>query len=353
MPDKPKLRNLEGIGNRDGGTSSRARPLLESVQMTEQRRRSLNDISIFDLRSRIASLRRAKLKTLSAEAAAYRIGRVIDQYPFHIRSMQLNGVYRARPNKPGEVFSSASQLWYPPAKAVVRPSRLNGIGQVRFYASNMPNTASLELRPQHPGDVFTVLLARTRSRKVETVNVAFIGLERARAPEVQHLTERDMFRHAPHFRNWLGPANYKKWLLIDDYLSEIFATVVPDGEEHKYKPTIALANLLFSAPNLDAVMYPSVATADHGINVCMLPDKVDQLFSPVEAWMIRVEENALHPKTGERLQRIHFLSRSHKIGPDGSITWRQAGEGINPDEIMCFVRHRMQPLDEWPLSVKA
>jgi RES domain len=326
--------------------------MKQDFQMTEQRRRLLSDISIFDLRSRIASLRRADLKTLSAEAAAYRIGRVIDQYPFQIRSMQLNGVYRARPNKPGEVFSSASQLWYPPATAVVRPSRLNGIGQVCFYGSNMPNAALLELRPQ-PGNVFTVLLAGTRSGKVETLNVAFIGLERARAPEVQHLTERDMFRHAPHFRNQLGPANYKKWLLIDDYLSEIFATVVPDGEEHKYKPTIALANLLFSAPNLDTVMYPSVATADHGINVCMLPDKADQLFSPLEAWMIRVEENALHPKTGKRLQRIHFLSRSHKIGPDGSITWRQAGEGINPDEIMRFVRHRMQPLDEWPLSVKA
>jgi hypothetical protein len=218
----------------------------------------------------------------------------------------------------------------------------------------MPNAALLELGPQHPGDVFTVLLAGTRSTKVEALNVAFIGLERARAPEVQHLTERDMFRHAPHFRNWLGRANYKKWLLIDDYLSEIFATVVPDGEEHKYKPTIALANLLFSAPNLDTVMYPSVATAAHGINVCMLPNKADQLFSPLEAWMIRVgEENALHPKTGKRLQSIHFLSRSHKIEPDGSITWRQAGEGINPDEIMRFVRHRMQPLDEWPLSVKA
>ena len=157
--------------------------------MTEQRRRSLSDISNFDLRSRIATLRRADLKTLSAEAAAYRIGRVIDQYFFQIRSMQLNGVYRARPNKPGEVFSSTSQLWYPPATAVVRPSRLNGIGQVRFYGSNMPNAALLELRPQ-PGNVFTVLLAGTRSGKVETLNVAFIGLERARAPEVQHLTER-------------------------------------------------------------------------------------------------------------------------------------------------------------------
>src|SRR5262249_2697902 len=120
--------------------------------MTEQRRRSLSDISIFDLRSRIVSLRRAELKRLSAEAAAYRIGRVIDQYPFQIKSLQLNGIYRARLNRPSEVFSSASQLWYPPATAVVRPSRLNGIGQVRFYASSTPHTASLELRPKQLGD---------------------------------------------------------------------------------------------------------------------------------------------------------------------------------------------------------
>jgi hypothetical protein len=216
----------------------------------------------------------------------------------------------------------------------------------------VPNAVLLELRSQ-PGNVFTVLLAGTRSGTVERLNVAFIGLERSRAPEVQHLIESDIFRHSPDFRNHLGPANFKKWLLIDDYLSEIFATIVPDGEEHKYKPTIALANFLFSAPNFDAVMYPSVATADHGINVCALPDKADQLFSPLEAWMIEAGEDARHPKTGQRLQRIQFLSRSHKIGPDGLITWRRPGEGINTGEIMRFVRHRMQPLDEWPLSVKA
>jgi len=212
----------------------------------------------------------------------------------------------------------------------------------------MPNTAILELRPQ-PGNIFTILIARTRSSKIETLNVAFIGLERARAPDVQHLTERDMFRLASHFRDRLGPADYKKWLLIDDYLSEIFGMAVPDGEEHKYKPTIALGDLLFTAPNLDAVNYPSVATEDHGINVCMLPEKADNFFAPFEAWMMRVEEDALHPMTGERLTRVYFLRRSHEIEPDGVITWRPPGEGVEPEEIMRFVRRRMQSLTEWPL----
>jgi hypothetical protein len=316
--------------------------------MTEKKKRSLSNISIFELRNRIASLKKVDLSKLSETAAAYRIGRIIDQYPFQVRPLQLTGVYRARANKPGEVFTSASQLWYPPVDKVLRPSRLNDPGQVRFYASNMPNAAILELRPK-PGNIFTVLMATTR--KVETLNVAFIGLERSKAPEIRHLTDSEMFRSAQHFRDWLGQANYKKWLLIDDYLSEIFGMPVPEGEEYKYKPTIALANLLFSAPNLDAVNYPSVATGDHGINVCMLPDKADQLFGPFEAWMIRVEESALDPTTGQQLERVHFLQRSHEIGPDRVMNWRPPGEGISNEEIMRFVRRRMEWLDRWPMPV--
>lgn len=105
-----------------------------------------------------------------------------------------------------------------PAKVyeVTRPSRLNGPGKVRFYGANMPNTALLELRPQ-PGNIFTVLIARTRSGAVETLNTSFVGLEWSSAPEAQHLGDDDTFRCPSHFREHLGAIDYKKWLLIDDY----------------------------------------------------------------------------------------------------------------------------------------
>jgi hypothetical protein len=170
-------------------------------------------------------------------------------------------------------------------------------------------------------------------------------------PEVQHFTERDLFRRNPDFRKALGPANYKKWLLIDDYLSEAFGTAVPEGEEYRYKPTIALANLLFSAPGMDAINYPSVASGDHGINVCILPDKADQLFVPKEAWMVRIGKRVAHPQTGEPLWRFDFLQRSKDIGPDGIITWRAPGEGMNQAEIMRFARQRVKDLAEWPVAV--
>lgn len=318
--------------------------------MAQRLHESLSKISIAALRQRIAILREADLREFAEEAAADCIKHVIDQYPFQLRPLHLTGVYRARANKPGEMFSSASELWYPPERIVRRPSRLNGIGQVRFYASSMPNTAVLELRPKSE-DVFTILLARTRSGHVERLNVAFIGLERSLAPEVQHFTDRDLFRRASHFREAIGPENYEKWLLIDDYLSEVFGTPVPDGEEHRYKPTIALANLLFTAPTLDAVNYPSVASDQYGINLCMLPDKADQLLSPKEAWMVKMGERAIHPKTRELLWRIEFIRRSKKIEPDGTITWRRPGQGINEAEILRFARRRLKAIIEWPLAL--
>ncbi len=69
-----------------------------------------------------------------------------------------------------------------------------------------------------------------------------------------------------------------------------------------------------------------------------------------EAWMIRVDERALHPETGQLLQRVHFLNRSQEIKADGAIIWRPMGDGINPDEIMRFVRRRMGSLNQWPVS---
>ena len=211
----------------------------------------------------------------------------------------------------------------------------------------MPNVAALELRVK-PGDMVTVLVARTHSGNPEELRTAFVGLERSLAPEANALGPGDMFRTAPRFRKELGEGNYKKWLLIDDYLSEVFGTVVPDDEPHLYYPTIALSELLFGAPNVDAIQYPSVATQHHGINVCMLPDRADAMFRASEAWMIQIGEKERHPETGQPLMRIRFRLRSHEIGPDGVINWRAEGDGIDQETIRGFVRQRMERLERWP-----
>ncbi len=186
---------------------------------------------------------------------------------------------------------------------------------------------------------------------MDELNTAFIGLERARAPEANALGPSDIFRTAPHFRGQLGEGNYKKWLLVDDYLSEIFGAVVPDDRPHLYYPTIALADMLFSAPKLDAIQYPSVATQDHGINVCMRPARADAVFRASEAWMIEIGEKELHPEKTQPLMQVRFRLRSQEIGSDGVIHWRPEGDGIDQETIMGFVRQRMERLERWPTKV--
>jgi RES domain len=316
--------------------------------MKKRAKRHMDEVSIHDLRRRITQLRNADLRILSQEAVADRVARVIHQYPFQIRPWVVTGVYRARVNKPGALFTSASELWYPPRPdRVTSPSRLNKRGQVLFYAASMPNAAALELRVK-PGDMVTVLVARTRNGTFEELSTAFIGLERALAPEAQALGPNEIFRTAQHFRQQLGEGNYKKWLLIDDYLSEIFGAVVPDGEEQLYRPTIAMADLLFKAPGVDAITYPSVATQDKGLNICMQPARADTVFKPSEAWMLEVGETGLHSETKEPLMRVHFRLRSYEIGTDGVIHWRPTGDGLDQESIMSFVRRRMEQLERWP-----
>ena len=76
-------------------------------------KRHMDEVSIHDLRARLAQLRRADWRTLPQEAVADRIKQLIGGYPFQIRPWVVSGLYRARVNKPGVLFTSAEQLWYP------------------------------------------------------------------------------------------------------------------------------------------------------------------------------------------------------------------------------------------------
>jgi hypothetical protein len=302
------------------------------------------------LRKRIRSLREADLGLLSDEAVATRVRRIIDQYHIQLRPLELTGVYRARINEGVTPFMRASDLWYPPASAVTRPGRLNKQGQRCFYAASVPNTAIYELHPI-VGQTVTVLIASTRTGVVETLRVAFLGLERSLSPEVSHLGESNMFRSAP--RAAVGAGNYRKWLAIDDYLSEILGQEVAHGDELQYKPSIALAELLFTAPGLDAINYPSVVTGDKGINIALSPARADQLLRPFEAWMVQIGDDAVLPETGEVIRGVTFLRRSEEIGSDGVIRWRAPGVGTDLSEILRFVRRRMETLSSRPGPVSS
>ncbi len=276
------------------------------------------------------------LRDVPAEVVDQRIGKIMDGYYTVVIAAETNGVYRARRNHNGKPFESASDLWYPPASVIRARGRFNEPGESVFYACNRAPGAVFEIRPR-VGDLITLLIARTKSASV-TLQSAHIGLERSIAPELDEAQRHRMLRQNPHFQEMLKHNGIsKKWLAVDEFLSDIATTLfTPDEEQEKYRITNAIGRLLFKIPSVEALNYPSVATGLRNLNVCLKPEIADRYFMPSEAWMIKIEEAATKlPGLNEPgpFYRTTFFRKSLKIKTDGEIVWSDPLQNVQPEEI--------------------
>lgn len=277
---------------------------------------------------------------LEASQVKERIFRLLDGYAMFTIPLLFTGVFRARRNPNDRAFTNASELWYPPRK-VVRRGRFNEDGAPVFYACNQAHGAMYEIHPA-PGDLVTVLIARTKSDKAETIQAAQIGLERCLAPGIEPFQRGHLPRSRPRFQRILEHHGVsKKWLAIDEYLSEMAtARFPPEEQRDRYKITNAIGSLLLSAPGVDGLNYPSVATALKCVNICLPPDVADRLLVPSEAWMVRILHatdrlpGEAEPR-GEWVYRVKFERRSEAIEADGTIKWSNAP--IRADDLPVLV----------------
>ena len=298
----------------------------------------------------LTSLRRARemdLQTLRTEQVDRRVGLIMDGYRTVVIKAQMNGLYRARKNRGDQPWQSVSDLWYPPAAAVRTRGRFNEPGVSAFYACNRATGAVFEIHPS-VGDIITLLVIRSKMEFAE-LDCAHIGLERSIAPEMGLVPNDRKLRTNPRFQAMLRHYGIsKKWLLVDEFLSDMATTsFAPAEEQDKYKITNAIGRLLFKMPNIQGLNYPSVATGLESLNLCLQPAIADQYFRATEAWMIRLEERV------ERLPGLNkdgpfyrstFIRRSEKIDSDGRISWSNMLENVRPEEIAHLTyRTRLPP----------
>jgi hypothetical protein len=171
------------------------------------------------------------------------------------------------------------------------------------------------------------------------LDVAHIGLERSIAPELGFAPRDRMLRTNPRFQGMLAHFGIsKKWLVVDDFLSEMATTVfAPDQEQDKYKITNSIGRFLLKIRSVHGLNYPSVATGLVSLNLCLRPEVADQFFYPAEAWMIKIEEKK------ERLDglnqdgpfyRTTFIRKSEEIKGDGRIVWSDLLVNVTPEQIV-------------------
>ena len=111
------------------------------------------------------------------------------------------------------------------------------------------------------------------------------------------------------------------------------------ANEHKYKLTGALGDLVFEAPNINAVTYPSVVTNNHGVNICLLPEKADAFFRPSKAWEIVVGEQAAHVDVGSPLYGISFGGGLCKSSRTARSNGSRPASVSHPASVAAFIRY--------------
>jgi hypothetical protein len=128
-------------------------------------------------------------------------------------------------------------------------------------------------------------------------------------------------------------ANIRKHRMIDSFVLEEFLRVVSDGDEHKYKLSIAIAELLFSFENdladlrrdlgaTDGLAYPSLASERINANVAFQPEAFHRIYQPVGCERITVEESrkkTVAATTVDSFYGPHQKARA--VQATGEIEW--------------------------------
>lgn len=269
--------------------------------------------SFRDISRLIRELETLNLDSASVDQIKARIQRLLDGYSCLTRLLETTLAWRAR--RLDTLPTHVRELWYPPPASVRTIGRLNRPGQSLMYLAASHHTALLEMRP-NVGDTFCVLQVRLKDSSI-LPHVMELGVaEKAShhsVPRTAHILDETKLG-----REFLGPHSRKN-LAIRSYLAREFTRVVPRGEEHMFKVSVAIADLLLDSPRIDGVEYPCMAgdptRYGGGTNVALKPDSADRLLVPDTCWFSRIE------KIDSAGYHVRCEKRARSIEADGSIRW--------------------------------
>lgn len=303
---------------------------------------ALRKVPLTTFYSRINRLKRVNPERLTEQQAFDRLSRALHGYVMRSVIIGTNGVFRARVGAPNALFRNVSELWYPPSSMVIRRGRFNGKGEAKFYCSSELHAAVMEVRPK-VGDRVAVVIAGARQRSAQ-IDLAHIGLHRAVVHSDVVGAMGSGLRGDPDFVRRLGEWGIqKRWLVLDDYLTQLATTLyAPEVEEEAYKMTLSAGRYLLRPQNHQGILYPSVASDFSAFNICLEPSAADHICTPSEVWVAEVTERLCGvPEDLERSMR--FLHRSTSISGAGDIAWSDRLSEVSAHEVLGGIRRSGQP----------
>lgn len=235
-----------------------------------------------------------------------------------VHRVPIQDVWRLTPNRSvldslhNRRIDQLTLLKYPPA-AKVGYGRANLPGRGVFYGSFSRLSPKLETKPV-AGDLVT--LTRWQSGPEHSLAVAPVVF----LPEIVAAMPYYV-AHQQRYETWLkqkpeADAQYIREATT--FMTRQFIKPVPRGQPLHYLVSATFADILLRDPNIDAVIYPSVATALHDVNIAIKPDVFDCLFQPVEAEELMIARVAADGETYHH----HRTARAETFDTgQGMIRW--------------------------------
>lgn len=199
-----------------------------------------------------------------------------------------------------------SQLNSPPKEKVDKLHRAGKPNQPLFYCSSVREAVFYELGI-HAGDTLVVSKWETAS----SLSVNNVGYH----PDIIKKLGSDRTMPA-WYNNELPKGMERDNLLVQRFFADEFTKIVPSGQEHKYKFSVAIAEQHFQHDMFDGLLYPAIAMRGNADNLAIKPMAVDEklVLKKVEYIQVTDDSNGSY--------KITLLDFANSFTEDGQIEWK-------------------------------
>ena len=201
---------------------------------------------------------------------------------------------------------NVSQLSYPPPESVNKFHRAGRTNQPLFYCSFVRDAVFHELRV-YAEDKLVVSEWETVSSLIVN-NVGYY-------PEV--LEKLGASRTMPYWYNEQHPEAIEENKQVRQFFTDEFTKIVPPGQEHLYKLSVAIAEIHFGFDMFDGLIYPAMAMRGNADNMAIKPSSVDNKLV-----LKKVEYYQITECCKDGGYRIRMLDFANSFSKNGQIEWK-------------------------------
>jgi hypothetical protein len=278
----------------------------------------LSNLSERFVRARIGELKRENLAVACIDDLKTRLFDLIGAYvSATITIAKGKSIFRARKHGVAErdtKFGSVMEI-YPDAKFITHLNRASREHEPIFYFSADSVIALNEVRAD-AGDTCTVVECKPRNGASPLlIPIGVHDMAKRQKAVIWGGLPKPSVRIKAHLKS---DNEFRKYEQIDEFLSAEFLRLV--DEEHEYKLTIAIAELLFDFQTddsgIDGIAYPSIASGQINANLAIRPEAFHRIYRPVACTRMKIAER--RPNFGfaisDCIQAKHFDAQ-------GNIVW--------------------------------